>query len=48
MDKAPDLEMEFVVADVLNAEDWPKVMRTLVVYSILLQFTPPVVMVNLS
>ena len=27
MDKAPDLEMEFVVADVLNAEDWPKVME---------------------
>ena len=27
MDKAPDLEMEFAVADVLNEEDWPKVME---------------------
>ena len=27
MDKAPKLEMEFVEADVLNPEDWPKVLN---------------------
>ena len=27
MDKAPDIEMEFVEADVLNQEDWPRVLE---------------------
>ena len=27
MDKAPDLDMEFVVADVLKANDWAKVLK---------------------
>ncbi len=27
MDKAPNLDMEFVVADVLNADDWPSVLE---------------------
>jgi nucleoside-diphosphate-sugar epimerase len=26
LDKAPDIDMEFVEADVLNADDWPKVL----------------------
>ena len=27
MDKAPDIKMEFVEADVLNQEDWPRVLK---------------------
>ena len=27
MDKAPDLDMEFVEADVLNSKDWPKALK---------------------
>ena len=27
LDKAPDIDMEFVEADVLNADDWPKVLE---------------------
>ena len=46
LDKAPDLDMEFVEADVLEKQCWDNVLRGAVDCFILQLFTPPAAMVN--